>query len=168
MSARASIFGNIVFALVCVGSLAMGSFDAKSAEPGSFQIRQVVDNKDSAGAEELPVAHARPGGESSLRVMKEAVLNGADVARATTQKDPITGGNEVLVTLTEKGKERFAKVTEDSIGKRLAIVVDRKIVSAPVIRTKIPGGSLAIAGNMTAKEAEELAEKFNGKGESKK
>jgi preprotein translocase subunit SecD len=156
-------FGKIVipfFAVAFMGAV----LTAQDAQPGSFEIRQVVDEKDSAGAETLPFAHVRQGGESSLRVTKEAVLDGADVARAVAQKDPITGDYGVLVTLTEKGKERFATVTERSVGKRLAVIVDGKIVTAPVVRTKIPGGSLVVSGNLTAKEAGELAEKLNGEG----
>jgi preprotein translocase subunit SecD len=163
MNARASIFGfgKIVFAFVLFTS-ATESLSANSA-PISFEIRQVVEEKDSAGAEALPFAHSRPGAETSLRVMKQALLDSSDVARATTQKDTVTGDNRVLVILTEKGKERFAALTERSIGKRLAVVVDGKIVVAPVISTKIPSGSFTIAGNLTAKEADDLAEKLNTK-----
>src|ERR1044071_728498 len=153
-------FGRILFAFA-VATLITGPFNAKSAQPGSLEIRRVVEEKNSASAEELPVAHARAGGERSLRVMKESVLDSSDVARATAQKDAVTGDYGILVKLTEKGKERFAAVTEQSIGKRLAVIVDGKIVTAPVVRTKIPGGSMVVSGNMTAKEADELAEKLN-------
>ena len=160
-------FRRIVFPVV-ICSLMAGSFGAMGAQPGSFEIRRVVEEKDLAGAEALPFAQARPGAESSLRVMKESVLDSSDVARAVAQKDPATGDNGVLVTLTEKGKERFAAVTEGSIGKRLAVVVDGKIVVAPMVRQKIGGGSLVINGNLNAKEASELAEKLNGESGGKK
>src|SRR3954462_5689615 len=103
MNMQASIFGfrKIVFASAIAAMMA-GSFNAKGASPSSFEIWQVVEEKDSARAEELPVAHARPGGESSLRVMNQAVLNAADVVRAVAQKNGVNGENEVLVTLTEK------------------------------------------------------------------
>jgi preprotein translocase subunit SecD len=168
MNVRASLFGfgKIGF-LFLIATLMAGSFTVKSAEPSSFEIRQVVEERDSAGAETLPFAHTQSGAENSLRVMKQAVLDGSDVARATTQKDPITGDNGVLVSLTEKGKERFAALTERSIGKRLAVVVDGKIMVAPVVRTKIPGGSLVISGNLTQKEAADLAAKFNEKSRGK-
>ncbi len=164
MKVHACRFGfiSIIIALIILGPLSLHSLSADSA-PTSFQIRRVVEEKDSANSETLPFANARPGAETSLRVMKQAVLDAADVASATTQKDPITGDNSVRVTLTEKGKERFAKLTEQSIGKRLAVIVDGKIMIAPVIRERIAGGSLVVTGNLTSKDAEELAEKFNRK-----
>jgi preprotein translocase subunit SecD len=167
MNVRAFIvgFARIVSAFG-VAALMAGPFRANGAQVDSFQIRRVVEKNESANAETLPFARA--GGESSLRVLKKPVLDGSDIARAVAQKDPGTGSNGVLVTLTEKGKERFASVTEGSIGKRLAIVVDGKIVAAPVIRTKIPGGSLVVSGNFTEKEAADLAEKFNGESSGKK
>ena len=169
MNTRVAVFGFRKIVLTfCVAALMAAAFTALAAQPGSFEIRRVVEEKDSAGAETLAFAHAREGAESSLRVMKEAVLNGKDVAHAAAQKDPVTGNLGVRVTLTEKGKERFASLTERSVGKRLAIVVNGKIVSAPVVREKIAGGEVVVNGNFSAKEADELAEIFNGKGESKK
>jgi preprotein translocase subunit SecD len=162
MNTRVAVFGFRKIVLTfCVAALMAAAFTALAAQPGSFEIRRVVDEKDSTTAEALPFADVRPGGESSLRVMKESVLDRSDVGHAVAQKDPRTGNNEVLVTLTEKGKERFARLTEGSIGKRLAVVVDGKIVAAPVVRTKISGGSLVITGNFDAEEASELAEKLN-------
>src|SRR5689334_21596171 len=108
-------FGKIIsgFALA-IGMAA--TLTTKVAEKGSFEYRHVADENDSESGETIPFAHARTGGETSLRVMKNTVLDQSNVAKATAQKDPLTGDHQVLVKLTEKGTQRFAALTERSIG----------------------------------------------------
>jgi protein-export membrane protein SecD len=55
------------------------------------------------------------------------------------------------------GSKKFAKVTTENIGKRLAIILDNKIISAPVIRDVILGGNGQISGNFTFQSATDLA-----------
>ncbi len=63
----------------------------------------------------------------------------------------------VSIDFTSKGGRVFAKVTEDNVGKRMAIVLDGIVRSAPVIREKILGGSAQISGSFTHEEAADLA-----------
>ena len=67
--------------------------------------------------------------------------------------------NQTVVTfnLDRVGSKRFAKATKTGIGKRLAIILDGKIVSAPVIQSSIVGGSGQITGNFTFQSATDLA-----------
>jgi len=67
--------------------------------------------------------------------------------------------NETVVTfnLDRVGSKKFAKATTSGVGKRLAIVLDGKVVSAPVIRSSIVGGSGQISGNFTFQSATDLA-----------
>ena len=67
--------------------------------------------------------------------------------------------NETVVTfsLDRVGAKRFGKATSNGIGKRLAIILDGKIISAPVIRDKIATGSGQISGGFTFKSATDLA-----------
>jgi len=71
------------------------------------------------------------------------------------------GGNfnepYVSLDLTSRGGQVFAALTEKSVGKRLAIVLDEIVRSAPVIREKILGGSAQISGSFTHNEATDLA-----------
>jgi hypothetical protein len=53
----------------------------------------------------------------------------------------------IRITLTDSGKARFAAITRERIGKRLAIVVDGMLLNAPVVRAPITGGSLDIAAD---------------------
>ncbi|GAB4333280.1 MAG: protein translocase subunit SecDF [Desulfobulbaceae bacterium] len=63
----------------------------------------------------------------------------------------------VSLTLTGEGKDLFAKITEQNVGKRLAIILDEVVRSAPVIRERILGGNAQISGSFTLEEARDLA-----------
>jgi protein-export membrane protein SecD len=63
----------------------------------------------------------------------------------------------VSLTLTGEGSHDFARVTGDNIGRRLAIVLDRKVQSAPVIKSRIPRGNASITGGFVMDDAKILA-----------
>jgi SecD/SecF fusion protein len=63
----------------------------------------------------------------------------------------------VALELTDRGARIFEKITEENVGKRLAIVLDGVVRSAPVIREKIGGGHAQISGSFTHEEAADLA-----------
>lgn len=59
--------------------------------------------------------------------------------------------------LNAQGAEQFEKLTEANVGRRMAIVLDNTVYSAPVIRDRIPGGRAIIQGDFTIEEARDLA-----------
>ena len=63
----------------------------------------------------------------------------------------------VSIDFTSRGGRVFAKLTEENVGKRMAIVLDDIVRSAPVIREKILGGSAQISGSFTHEDAADLA-----------
>ena len=63
----------------------------------------------------------------------------------------------VAFTLDRYGAQKFGKATTNNVGKRLAIVLDNKIISAPVIREPITGGSGTISGNFSFQDVTDLA-----------
>lgn len=67
------------------------------------------------------------------------------------------GAFEVSFTLDNRGARSFAKVTGDNVGRQLAISLDGRISSAPVINGRIPGGQGVITGNFSSHEASDLA-----------
>ena len=62
-----------------------------------------------------------------------------------------------LSPLDRLGAQKFGRVTTDNVGKRLAIVLDGKIISAPNINEPITSGNGMISGNFTFQEATDLA-----------
>ena len=63
----------------------------------------------------------------------------------------------VSITFNRKGGRRFAKLTSEHVGDRMAIVLDSTVYSAPVIRERIDGGRAQISGSFTTEEAHDLA-----------
>src|SRR4029077_15022536 len=68
-----------------------------------------------------------------------------------------TGEAVVSFKFNGMGARRFGQVTSENIGKRFAIVLDKKVISAPVIQSAITGGSGQITGNFTEQSANDLS-----------
>ncbi len=88
-------------------------------------------------------------------VKKTPIVTGAELkdARATVDQ---AGNPAVNFELTSEGAEKFGEATAKLIGKRIAIVLDRKVISAPVVRSRI-SASGQITGDFTTEEANDLA-----------
>ena len=110
-------------------------------------------NNDTFGAEILKFE----GIDDEALVSKRIILNGENLLDAQPQMNNQTNETVVSFTLDRVGAKRFGKATSASIGKQLAIVLDGKIVSAPVIRDAIVSGSGQISGNFTFQSATDLA-----------
>ncbi|MBN2120143.1 MAG: protein translocase subunit SecD [Candidatus Omnitrophica bacterium] len=94
--------------------------------------------------------------EKRLLLKKEASLTGGALTDAQVGFDSL-GLSYVLVKFNSEGSKSFAKLTEASVGKRLAIVLDGKVKSAPVIREPILSGQAQITGNFSPSEAKDLS-----------
>ncbi len=88
---------------------------------------------------------------------KYAVLTGNYLKNAQVRIDPQFNEPYVWLQFDSRGAKIFEQVTGENIGKRLAIVLDEVVRSAPVIREKISGGSAQITGRFTMEEASDLA-----------
>ncbi len=95
-------------------------------------------------------------GTSNLLIEKTAVVTGVHLTNASVGFDQY-GQPIVQLQFDKEGAELFDKVTFQNIGKRLAIVLDGKVHSAPVIRDRIPNGQAQITGNFTVDEASDLS-----------
>ncbi|MDC0508631.1 protein translocase subunit SecD, partial [Candidatus Pelagibacter ubique] len=110
-------------------------------------------NNDTFGTEMLQFED----GTSEAMVSKRIILNGENLLDAQPQMNNQTNETVVSFTLDRVGAKRFGKATSTGIGKQLAIVLDGKIVSAPVIRDTIASGNGQISGNFTFQSATDLA-----------
>jgi protein-export membrane protein SecD len=84
-------------------------------------------------------------------------MSGDNLVDAQARVDNQTNKPSVSFTLNRVGSQKFGKATSKNVGKRLAIVLDNKIISAPSIREPITGGSGSISGNFSFQEATDLA-----------
>jgi len=94
--------------------------------------------------------------ERAVVLLREVLLDGSYLKKAQVQADEF-GKSEVVFSLSPEGAKKFAMITEANVGKRMAIVLDGKILSMPLIRERIPGGQVRITGDFTMKEAQDLA-----------
>ncbi|MFO7666844.1 MAG: protein translocase subunit SecD [Desulfobacterales bacterium] len=90
-------------------------------------------------------------------VKKGALLTGSYLTNASVQIDSQYNEPYVSIDFDKKGARIFENITEENVKKRLAIVLDNKVYSAPVIQEKISGGHARITGSFTTEEARDLA-----------
>src|SRR5690606_10818023 len=92
-----------------------------------------------------------------LVVKRRALVSGEMLTNARMEFDQQSGRPVVAFRFDGVGARRFGDATSQNIGKRFAIVLDRKVISAPVIQSAITGGSGQISGNFTEETANDLA-----------
>ncbi|MBW8268646.1 protein translocase subunit SecD [Caldovatus aquaticus] len=97
----------------------------------------------------------RPGERYAVR--RQVAVDGANLTDARPAQDPRTGEWVVNFQFDSVGARRFADVTRQNVGRPFAIVLDDKVISAPVIREPITGGRGQISGNFNARTANDLA-----------
>jgi preprotein translocase subunit SecD len=90
-------------------------------------------------------------------VQKQVMVSGEDLNDAQPGFDQRTSEPIVSFRFNTSGGRRFAQVTQESVGRPFAIVLDNEVISAPVIREPILGGSGQISGNFTVQSANDLA-----------
>ena len=95
--------------------------------------------------------------ENPANVSKRIIISGENLIDAQPRMDTETNETVVTFTLDRVGAKRFGKSTTSGVGKRLAIVLDGKIISAPVVRDAIVSGSGQITGGFTFQSATDLA-----------
>ncbi|NWG24881.1 MAG: protein translocase subunit SecD [Pseudorhodoplanes sp.] len=90
-------------------------------------------------------------------IEKRVVVSGEDLTDAQPGFDQRTGEPIVTFRFNSNGARRFAQATQENVGRPFAIVLDNEVISAPVIREPILGGSGQISGNFTIEQANDLA-----------
>ena len=106
------------------------------------------------GVEMLPMSD---NAAQRVAVIRHADVDGADLTNASPGQDTQTGGWSINFTFNSVGARRFGDVTRANVGHQLAIVLDNKVISAPVIQSVIAGGQGQITGSFTAQQATDLA-----------
>ncbi|GBQ68531.1 preprotein translocase subunit SecD [Ameyamaea chiangmaiensis NBRC 103196] len=97
------------------------------------------------------------GSNQTLPIRDHVEVDGADLTNAGAMIDQQNGQWAVNFTFNRVGAAAFAAVTRANVGHRFAIVLDNKVIEAPVIQTPITAGNGQITGNFTAQKATDLA-----------
>jgi protein-export membrane protein SecD len=132
-----------------------------ATRPGKLEFRLVdlsmpaeraVQGQPPASAEILYDAEKRP-----YLIEKRVPLTGREVVDAQPSFDQRTNEPVVSFRFSPNGARRFALLTQENVGRPFAIVLDNVVLSAPVIREPIVGGSGQISGNLTVQQAYDMA-----------
>ena len=119
----------------------------------NLSFRLVTETEDNFGSELLSYEDS----EQKLNISKRILLSGDNLITAKPSFDNQNNETTVNFSLDRVGTKKFARATISNVGKRLAIILDNKIMSAPVIKEPIVGGNGVITGNFTFQSATDLA-----------
>ncbi len=125
--------------------------DVKALFPADMAFMWEVKPEVSTDGKELITLYAIRKGRN-----EKAPLEG-DVIVNARQDFGQTGKPEVSMQMNARGGKEWKRLTGQNVGRRIAIVLDNLVYSAPVVQGEIPGGSSSISGNFTVEEAKDLA-----------
>ena len=123
-------------------------------QTAKLEFRLVADPGDPPN--EIETLPMQKGG-GSIQVQRRVMVDGEDLVDAQQSFDQQTGEPDVTFRFNLRGGQKFGQVTSENVGRPFAIVLDDKVISAPVIRSPITGGTGQITGNFTLDEASSLA-----------
>ncbi|MFL6580758.1 MAG: protein translocase subunit SecD [Burkholderiales bacterium] len=135
----------------------------------TLEVRMVDEEHSDAASLQAAIAGQTPLGDELLydregapHVLKrEVILTGDRISDAQPGFDSQTGEPAVHINLDGRGATIFQQITRENVGKRMAMVLVEKgkgeVITAPVIRSEIPGGRVQISGRMTTTEARDVA-----------
>jgi len=132
----------------------MGKLEFRLVDSDQSKLTEALHGNVPAGYELLS------GKDGSMLVDKDAVITGADLAQSSPTYD-MYGRPSISLQFSSAGGKKFAKVTEDNVGRQLAIVLDNKVMSAPVIKTAILDGRGIIEGEFNMDESRALVSVLN-------
>jgi preprotein translocase subunit SecD len=135
----------------------------------TLEVRMVDEEHSDAASLQAAISGQPPLGDELLYdregaphlLKREVILTGDRISDAQPGFDSQTGEPAVHINLDGRGATIFQQITRESIGKRMAMVLVEKgkgeVITAPVIRSEIPGGRVQISGRMTTTEARDVA-----------
>ncbi|MCC7394409.1 MAG: protein translocase subunit SecD [Sphingomonadaceae bacterium] len=122
-------------------------------DPATISPTDAAAGRAPVGSEVLPYAN-QPGAEV---VQRQVMISGDQLVEARQDFDQISGMPVVSIRFNGAGATTFSRITRENVGKRFAMIVDGKILSAPSINEPINGGSAQISGGFTVESASTMA-----------
>ena len=137
------------------GTIVQTDHDQSSAPAPTAGATAAATSTPQAAATASPNATAQPGATPEPTVY-HSVMTGKELDTVAVQLDN-AGSYEIAFSLKPTGKKQFGDYTSSHVGQYLAIVLDNKVLSAPVIKNAITDGQGVIQGGFTADSANALA-----------
>jgi preprotein translocase subunit SecD len=132
-----------------IGKTAQLEFRMLADDPNAPGVRRM------SGTEVDPVTHSAR--EVPYTVEPTILMTGEIISDARHRPGEYGEAPYVAITLTSPGGTLFERITGENVGRRMAIILDGKVQSAPVIQDRIGGGRAVITGSFTLDEARDLA-----------
>ncbi|KQM67938.1 preprotein translocase subunit SecD [Sphingomonas sp. Leaf17] len=123
----------------------------ESADPA-----EVAKGRAPIGSQVLPYP-GNPRGAPFEALKRQVIISGDELIDARQEFDQQTNAPNIAITFDGNGGRKFARVTQDNVGKPFAIILDNKVISVANINEPILGGRASISGNYTVQTANELA-----------
>jgi preprotein translocase subunit SecD len=109
------------------------------------------------GSEIVPYAPGSAFEGQAIAVRRLGGIRGDSLTNAQQSFDPQTNEPVVIITFNSDGAQRFARLTTENVNRQFAIILDDRVLSAPVINEPILGGTANISGSFTVDSANQLA-----------
>ncbi len=122
----------------------------------SHSVEDALKNGPPPG-DEILYGPPERGGREPYLVESQTLMTGDVVTDARVRPGSRLEGPYVSVDLDQRGARIFDTLTAENVGRRLAIILDNTVYSAPVIKERIPGGKVSITGRFSIDEAHDLA-----------
>jgi preprotein translocase subunit SecD len=132
-----------------IGKTAQLEFRMLADDPNAPGVKRM------SGTEVDPVTHSVR--EVPYTVEPTVLMTGEVISDARHRPGEYGESPYVAITLTSPGATLFERITGENTGRRMAIILDGKVQSAPVIQDRIGGGRAVITGSFTLDEARDLA-----------
>jgi preprotein translocase subunit SecD len=116
---------------------------------------QLASGRAPIGSQILPYVEGGRGGR--IAVQRRQIISGDMISSASQTFDQQSGAPAVSISFNSDGTRRFARVTQENVGKPFAIILDNVVLEAPNIHEPILGGTAQITGSFTVDTANELA-----------
>lgn len=139
-----------------------------AANASVFEIRRV---EPGGGARTTGFKLENGSRIDTVRLSNEVLLDRSAITgvRAITERVAVTSGKNperkpvpaIEIAFTNAGQRRFAEVTQTLKGRQIGVVMDGKLVAAPIVHDPIHGGTVTLTGGFTKEAAEALARKVN-------
>jgi preprotein translocase subunit SecD len=143
--------------IACFTGVAQASADKPAEKPRVKVEFRRAESKPAEGLTEAMVA----GSMDKIYLHKMADATSEDIAEARSREDG-QGKPAVEIIFTREGAKKMAKLSEQHKDRPLAILVDGKVIAAPIVRAKFSERSM-ITGNFTREEVDKLVKGINGK-----
>jgi SecD/SecF fusion protein len=116
-----------------------------------------------AKSEEIGIADTLYYTLYALKIPQDlkARVGGTDIENARLSFDPNQSERGVSIDMSDRGAEEWGKMTSENVGNFIAITMDEKVYSAPIINGAITGGQTLISGDFTVAEAQNLTNLLN-------